>query len=109
MKHLILDVDAAAGGERAGLARICRRRFRDTLFCAEQFRANPREVQVRERPHRAVETLLEQDRLNVVACQEDDGSFQHRKHRLSFVAAKQTSHHGLNFDAGEADGIEVGW
>src|SRR6266511_2267700 len=77
--------------ERIVLREVLRRNVAGGFFAhadeawrvlSEQLRPNAREVKVRERPRRAIEGALEQERLDVCACHEDDGSLEHGEHQV---------------------------
>ena len=71
----------------------------------EQIGADARQVQVRERPGRAVVAVLEQQRLDVRAREEHDGLLERREHRVLLDPREQPAHHRLDLPARERDGV----
>ena len=55
-----------------------------------------------------VEALFEQDGLDILGGQENDGLLQHRKHHIPFGVRKKPNHHWIHFGACQGHGIQPG-
>src|SRR5690606_3255667 len=69
---------------------------------AEQLATEAREVQVRQRPGRAVVAVLEHERLDVRAREEDDGLLERREYLVLLHAREEPAHHRLDLVARQA-------